>query len=209
MALTQASRTRNLRAQFESRFPAKCMLSGKTKRVILAHILPHSAKADVQQSLEMFDKVDDDRNLLWLCPNLERAFDRMEISFVPESVLSRRLKLHVWNKAILDNRLWYGEVDTSGKRIIKKSKDRIRDFVGKCLTCPNDPFRRCLSYQAFFAYWHWRRQSGDTAEIKIPDSFDDSDYAGTFKISQRNEYISQFFSDAKAELAVDIDSEQE
>ena len=45
------------------------------------------------------------------------------------------------------------------------------------------------------------------SELELPECFDDSDYDGNFKISQRNNYIAQFLTDAKFELGDEIDSD--
>jgi hypothetical protein len=178
------------------------MLTGKSIKVTLAHILPHSTRADVCSSLGLDRKhLDSFRNLLWLCPALEQAFDSLKLSFVPkptQSTLSRDYKVHIWDESILNNRLWESFNNSKGVKV-KRSKKRIKDVLHLPLTLPHSPYRRCLSYQAFMAYWAHQKDNSGLGDSFIPEDFDESDCNGSFK-KKRSSYLETFLSDAKQEF---------
>lgn len=210
MSETRVSRINTLRENFVKHHNNECMLTGIKSNVVLAHILPHSTKARVCQTLGMVGLINDDRNLLFLCSGLERAFDRLLISFVPDksNFKANCFKLHVWSESVLEMPLY-----EHSKKKIKKLKQqgkiiptipKIKDYLNRIMDfslLQHNPFRRCLSYQAFMAYWKWKKLGCES--IEEPEDFDHSDNDGDFK-ANREYYSSEFISDCRLELG-DVD----
>lgn len=199
MSSTQASRVRGLNTNFSRIVPRICMVSGERDHVVCAHILPFSTKHHVQKSLGMLDNLNDFRNLLWLCKGIEHCFDKMLLSFVPDKsnpLLANRYRIHLWTETILDIRLDNSPFPpTISTRCIKDIKDNIIDFSA----IGHNPFRRCLSYQAFMCYWKWKTYADDDVNIIEPEDFDLSDYDGDFK-AKRSEYLETYLKDLRDEL---------
>ena len=91
MSQTSANRVKDLRSKYKNVIPPRCIISGHSVEgdLTLAHILPHSTEARIQQILGIVKKLDNFRNLMWLCSGLEVAFDQKQISLEPVDALTR------------------------------------------------------------------------------------------------------------------------
>jgi len=121
-----------------------CMVSkfkGNGKEVIAAHIAPSSSPCKLKYvGLEKVD-VNNVRNGLFLAFGIEKAFDKLQISFIKSNPLKDVLCLHIWDDECRKTPLWFGHKQTIG------------DFDGSPLLLgKHDPFKRCLSYQAYQAH---------------------------------------------------------
>lgn len=66
----------------------KCALTGLRGKITMAHILPRSTKSLIRKYLGLVGAdMESHRNLVFLCFNIEKAFDAMKISFVPQDAL--------------------------------------------------------------------------------------------------------------------------
>ena len=78
---------------------------------------------------------------LFLAVGIEKAFDKLQISFVKSNPLKGDLYLRIWDETCRSTPLWPGCNVTIG------------DFDGCALSLgEHQPFKRCLSYQAYQAY---------------------------------------------------------
>jgi len=197
---TATNLRRNFAASYGIRDISMCMLTGLRTHpgnLKLAHILPRSTKAHILRSLGMRpSEVNDHRNLLVLSTAVEEAFDAMLISFVPfvDGALVRRYVMKVWDESILSEPVHEG------------AKTTVATYVGVPLTLTvngraHTPFRRCLSYQAFQAFWKWNSEGNPS--LRVPDDFDDSSHEGSWA-EDRSEFLKQLLRD-KAEEEDDGD----
>lgn len=176
-----------------------CMFTQKAtpdEKLKLAHILPRSTKANTFRSLGLESSdINCFRNFLLLSENVEEAFDALRISFVqnPANPLHHDYILHVWDDRVLE------------EFVFKGSTEKIKNFAGNSLSLlfPNgqmhNPFRRCLSFQAWMSFWKWSREGKHG--LSEPEDFDDSLYDNhdVFK-ADREKYLSQLRSDISHEL---------
>jgi hypothetical protein len=172
MSETTVSRVELLKLSFKNHFKiaddnCRCALTNTRESVILAHILPRSAKPDIRECLHIVDEdVNSFRNLILLTSNVEKAFDSLKVSFVPKSVLDQSLVLKIWDD------------DVRTTKILSNSEESFNDFEGHTLNLqmPNgvehNPFRRCFAYQALLAYM---KHSDDADLAHAPDVARDSD----------------------------------
>ena len=168
MSDTTVSRLADLRESFKKHYNiinCTCALTNTVEEVKLAHILPRSAKPDIRECLHLSDEdINSVRNLIFLCSSVEKAFDRLKVSFTPKSVLDQSLVLKIWDD------------DVRGIEVRKGTY--IGDFEGKPLNMqmPNgdehNPFRRCFAYQALHAFI--KHSSSDDIS-HAPDVARDSD----------------------------------
>ena len=162
MSATSVDRVKNLRSKYAELVPPCCVISGHNKEsnLTLAHILPHSADANIQQIVGISNKLNTFRNVMWLCSALESAFDRLQLSFEPVDAIHRTtFKLRIWDPAILEIPLYTGATET-----ISSIVDAIIDFSQFEVI----PYRRCLSYHTLICYWRHLDSYG-----KLTDAFDD------------------------------------
>jgi hypothetical protein len=81
------------------------------------------------------------RNGLFLASNVEKAFDRLQLSFIKSSPLSDMLVLKIWDDSCRDTPIWTGHETTIG------------DLDGQELVLGSHrPYKRALSYHACQAY---------------------------------------------------------
>jgi hypothetical protein len=132
-----------------------CMVSGIGSvgdNIRAAHLVPAVSKPEILRQLSMRPSdVDDVRNGLLLARHIEAAYDKLEVSFVKNPLLTDGLILKIWNPEL------------KGKLIFPDSNYKIGDFENAplCLTFRNgktgahEPFMRALSYQAYMAYLKW------------------------------------------------------
>jgi hypothetical protein len=77
-----------------------------------------------------------------LAKNIEVAFDKLQLSFIPQDVLHpNSLKMVVWDQDVLNTPIWSGHPDV------------IEQYVGCTLLLGvHLPYRRALSFQAYLAH---------------------------------------------------------
>jgi hypothetical protein len=144
------------------------MVSGYRGKSTLAHILPHSAQqnSSVMELLQLTNEdLNSDRNLLLLANNIEYYFDRLKLSFVPHLGAGMKLQwiLKIWDDSIRDKPLADG------------ADEPIGSCEGKPLILHEDHivYKRCLSYQAFWAAA--KHLGGTFTEESIPYDFSSLD----------------------------------
>jgi hypothetical protein len=160
----------------------------------LAHIMPRSTKLHILDSLGMgSEDVDDTKNLLILCSGLEIAFDKCQISFVPNSnPFAGGLELMFWKDEFKSNELYPG----SGRTIGEFDKFTLDLNVNGHV---HTIFRRALSYQAFISHQKWKR---DIVNLSLPVNCDESEYKGSYKDTREN-YLRQLAKDMEEEVGED------
>lgn len=135
---------------------ARCVLTGRSGKLKLAHLVPASANEDIRNCLKLSN--DDDgiwnlRNVLLLSFDIEKAFDRKKLSFEPHPLEQNTYTLKIWDSSVRDELIW------EGAEVEKVAGDNTIGFYeghslqlhmpsGVTLT----PFKRCLSYQHFMCY---------------------------------------------------------
>jgi hypothetical protein len=154
----------------------------------LAHLLPRSTKAKILRSLGLnTTNVDDFRNMLVLCAGFEEAFDRQQISFVPNA--------NPFNGGFVVI-FWTDEM--KGSPLYPGALQRLGDFDEWPLNLevnghPHVIFRRALSYHAYTCFRKWRKES---PSLEPPNDCDISIYEGSYKTT-RAEYLKQIAKDMK------------
>jgi HNH endonuclease len=150
------------------RAQAVCLLTGRAGKLKLAHILPASADEDIKRTLQISD-IDlwSFRNVLLLAVNIEMAFDRNKLSFVPNPLRENTYVLKIWDDSVKNTLIW------DGAEISKEEDDNtIGYYEDKPLNLLKGngdylmPFKRCLSYQNFICYF-----ISNHSEIEVPDDF--------------------------------------
>jgi hypothetical protein len=136
-----------------------CMYSGIIdSSVKCAHILPKSTKMATVSNLGLKpDDVNSPRNMMWLCPGIEDAFDAMKLSFICRVVpgMKSGYVMSIWDDSCLDYKLHENTPQT------------IRDVYlpDKCLNFDitksdgnifeHSVFKRCLANQALWCYHYF------------------------------------------------------
>jgi hypothetical protein len=179
LTTSSGSRSRGFRARvvryYMGDLGAVCMLTELTADVIAAHILPHAASQPIvlAAGLTRID-VGTPRNGLLLHSAVEKAFDRLDISFVPGSILEpNSLFLKIWTAPGLRPKS-----DHPGDaRFIAVGSGTLSDYEGRRLTWPvrvAHPLKRALSFQARLACERarkndWTDGSTDTLDFGSPN----------------------------------------
>ena len=157
--------------------------------VTLAHLLARCADATEAAALGYgINDVENIRNSLLLCKNIEIAFDKKYISFVPSDnpFSNNRYKLHVWLDMIKSTPIFEGATQTIGDLHGKP----LNLTVGQCV---HDPFKRALSFQTLRAFKKWRK--GLNLGINdLPCDCDTSVYEGSYK-REREKLLLQLYKD--------------
>ena len=133
-----------------------CMYTGRRhQKVRCAHILPKSTISSTLLNLSLdANDVNNPRNLMWLCPGIEDAFDTMKLSFVRKLLpgFVEGYVMLIWDESCLNSSLDIGDDQT------------IRDVYeeNKCLNFtitgtdgskkPHIVFKRCLANQAIWCH---------------------------------------------------------
>ena len=133
-----------------------CMLSGEEGNgleVVAAHIVPASTRPKILDGIPMtIEELQSPRNGLFLAKEVEAAFDRLQISFIPQDILNpSTLVMVIWSDEVKSTPLWK-ESASSG---LKSSKCtlKIGEYEGRVLDLKgHDPIKRALAYQATMAY---------------------------------------------------------
>eukprot|EP01036_Dinobryon_divergens_P052138 gene52138-69759_t len=199
MSATSVDRVKNLRSKYAELVPPCCVISGHNKEgnLTLAHILPHSTDANIQQIVGVSNKLNTVRNVMWLCSALESAFDRLQLSFQPIDALNRTIfKLRIWDPAILEIPLYKGATET-----ISSIVDAIIDFSQFEVI----PYRRCLSYHTLICYWRHLDSCGG----ELPEAFDDisKESAGDGVIRLREKHFDEHLTQHHFEKLEETESD--
>ena len=167
---TSLGKAENLKKDFYAYYglnlsTAVCMVTGisppqvenKTSTLILAHIIPRSTERIIRELISFtLGDIDSIRNCLLLCLNIERAFDELDISFVPSDnpFQFHRFKMFIWNNGIRDKPIFpdasrlIGQFDNYPLNLVVSTKSGAE---------PHDPFKQALSYQAYMAFRKWNK----------------------------------------------------
>ena len=128
------------------RIIAKCCLTGITgnrEEVNNTHLLPRNAAPRFLDELDFTD-VDDARNMILLCNNIGKAFDRQQLCFLEDENDPRSLILKIWDEEIRNKLVFDG--DTERRTIGSYSGHKMTFEEGKT------PFKRVLSKHAQCSY---------------------------------------------------------
>ena len=156
MSETEASDAKNAKTEYMSHFDmradnVKCALTGLRGKVKLAHILPRKATKHVCRSLGMSNNaLNNHRNLIFLCFNIEAAFDKLRISFVPQDALHDALVMKIWDESVRYEPIFSGSPSTIGEFEHRALNFLVEGSDG--VTREHRPFRRCFAYQALMCY---------------------------------------------------------
>eukprot|EP01035_Chromulina_nebulosa_P037409 gene37409-50487_t len=135
---------------------ARCVLTGRSGKLKLAHLVPASANEDIRICL----KLNNDeagiwslKNVLLLSFDIERAFDRTRLSFEPHPLQQNTYILKIWDPSVRDELIWQ---DANVERVAGDNTIGFYEGHSLQLNMPNGatltPFKRCLSYQHFMCY---------------------------------------------------------
>ena len=202
MSQTSAGRVKDLRSKYAKRVPPCCVISGHNQEhdLTLAHILPHSTDANIQHIVGMSNKLNNFRNVMWLCSALESAFDRQQLSLEPVGQFSRtRFKVRIWEPEILTIPLYDGAA-----RTISSIVDAVIDF--SLLSDEIIPYRRCLSYHTLICYLtHLDRFGG---QHELLEAFDDisQESAGDGVKHLRNQHFEEHLTQYHFEMLEETES---
>jgi hypothetical protein len=145
------SRGENFRADLKRHLDLKtnmiaCMLTqidGNGEQVCAAHILPCTTRKRIADQLSLtLDDLNLPRNGLFLAKNIEIAFDKLQLSFVPKDFLHPgTLKMVIWDESVCDQAIWHNHPNLIGQ------------YEGCSLSLgSHNPYLRALSYQAYMAH---------------------------------------------------------
>ena len=185
-----------------------CMISGQLgnqNQVITAHITPHSAKAMTLAHIGISrQEVDSARNCLLLSKAIEKAFDRMDVSFVPKDMLHpNTFVLKIWTPLGLPpgvERNQRGDARTIS--LWDGSKFKIGEFEGHELFCgSNSVLTSALSHQAFHAFIRSKTQGWVDAGDSPPDHFGTPERDSSEFLRSRHDYILHVLGDPEARAA--------
>lgn len=156
-----------------------CMLTGvlgSSSQVIAAHLVPRSTKLAALEYIGLKPAdVNSPQNCLLLSANIEKAFDRKDISFIPNTLQPSRYRLIIWTtRGLKPSAKHPGDVRLLP--IFENNVKKIGDFEGDHLEFGEKrPFKRALSFQLYMAHRHamqnnWLDES-DEFYHKIPADF--------------------------------------
>jgi hypothetical protein len=131
-----------------------CMYSGiKHSKVLCAHILPKSTKNYNLRtySMEAAD-INDPKNLLWLCPGIEFAFDRTMLSFIPRigEGLRDQYVMFIWDQSCLDLNLGV-DTDQTIRSVYREGQALSFTMISGDERWEHQIFKRCLAIQALWS----------------------------------------------------------
>ena len=146
-------------AEEDGKVIAFCVLTGRigsSGNLKLAHIVPASISQDIKAALQLQDSdIWGFRNVLLLSWNIERAFDRCQLSFVPHPLLQNTYSMKIWDVNVKDTLIWdEAEVSETGEK-----DNTIGFYENKYLNLEMKngitlvPFKRCLSYHNFICFY--------------------------------------------------------
>lgn len=129
----------------------------KDKTITASHILPKSTKMSTLNNLRINPTdINSPKNLLWICPGIEDAFDSMQLSFTPVLTLGlvQKYRMVIWDPSCLN------------KELIPKSNQFLRDFYREDryldftiirtdgTTFEHSVYKRLLANQAMWSYYY-------------------------------------------------------
>eukprot|EP01036_Dinobryon_divergens_P041596 gene41596-55150_t len=91
--------------------PARCVLTGRSGALKLAHLVPASANEDILRCLKLRNDeagIWSVRNALLLALDFARAFHRTRLSFEPHPLQQNTYKLKIWDPSVRDELVWQG-----------------------------------------------------------------------------------------------------
>ena len=152
ISATQSSDAKQCKTNFMAHFNLKhssirCALTELSGKTTLAHILPRSTKPHILKTLSL--STEDHRsvrNLVFLSWNLEKAFDQLQVSFIPKDALHDDLVLKIWDDSVKNVPVF----DDSKCVIGQYENHKLNfDLVGQDgVSREHKAFRRCFAYQA-------------------------------------------------------------
>jgi len=152
-----------------------CFLTGIRGSLKLAHIVPRSTKSNILDFLELSHAdINDVRNLVFLCWNIEHSYDRLKVSFVPRSRTDDTLVLKIWDDSVRKMPVFDG-ADKEKHMKLYNGKVYIGDYENEALQLkmPNNavhnPYRRCFAYQALLACLQHDREGASHYEDRQSD----------------------------------------
>ncbi len=160
---------------------ARCVLTGRSGKLKLAHLVPASANADIRDCLKLSN--DDGgiwslRNVLLLSFDIEKAFDRKRLSFAPHPLAQNTYILKVWDSSVRDELIWEGATE---EKVPKDNTIGFYEGHSLQLHMPSGvtlaPFKRCLSYQHFMCFL----TSKERSTVEPPEFGSDIGYQWTVK----------------------------
>jgi hypothetical protein len=188
-----------------------CMISGKlggSGQIIAAHIMPHSVKATslLHFGITRFE-VDSVRNCLMLSTAIEKAFDRLDVSFVPKDVLHPdTLVLKIWTPLGLPQgsvNKHFGDAQTIP--LWDGSAFQIGMFEGHELFCgSNLVLKSALSNQAWYAFLRSKTLGWVDAEDSVPDHFGTPERESSEFQQARKDYVLRVLGDPEARGAAAV-----
>lgn len=135
---------------------ARCVLTGRSGKLKLAHLVPASANEDIRICLKLSNDeagIWSLRNVLLLSFDIERAFDRTRLSFEPHPLQQNTYILKIWDPSVRDELIWQ---DAKVERVAGDNTIGFYEGHSLQLNMPSGatlaPFKRCLSYQHFMCY---------------------------------------------------------
>jgi hypothetical protein len=163
-------RTDSIQTYF-GRQPPRCMLTGfgDTDYLTCSHILPHSLLNSKHHLLQLTGlsavEISNSRNTLLLCTGIEKAFDRLDCSFVQSESDPTVFVLKIWTPrgACPDGKKFHGDVRSLSifwKGPIPRDST-ISEFEGVALNFgPMGiiPYRRSFEFQTQAAFQRAKQQ---------------------------------------------------
>jgi hypothetical protein len=139
---------------------------GSDHQIRAAHIVPISCPAPMAMAAGVpADEVDTPRNALLLGSNIERAFDKLQLSFVPSNPFdSATLVLKIWDDSIRKTDVFPGAGRTIGEFDGKPLDFPGQPLLKRATISPFIPCRRALWLHAYLA-----RESAISSGWKHPD----------------------------------------
>ena len=146
---------------------AKCCLTGiigDRKMVTNAHLLPRNAPAHFLEELGI-DDVDDVRNMVILCQNVEKLFEQKRLCFLLDDDEPGCFVLKIWDEKVKNKPLFDGDPLADRQNIGTYSGHKMRFAQGKT------PFTRALSLHAQCSYETAKKNKWIDADEPKPDKY--------------------------------------
>lgn len=160
---------------------AQCCLTGITggrNKVTNAHLLPRNAPAHFLEALG-FQNVDDVRNMVPLCKNIDKAFEQEQLCFLPVDEYSQSFVLKIWDPKIKNKLVFHNDPE----------KRTIGSYSGQKMTFEEGktPFTRVLSLHAQCSYETALRNKWITPDEPKPSEYGTPLQHDTLSIRKMNE----------------------
>ena len=139
-----------------------CMYSGLNGTFVqCAHILPKSAKMDTVSNLGLKpDDVNSVRNMMWLCPGIEDAFDTMQLSFTSRVLpgMVTGYVMLIWDDSCLTHKLHESTTQTIGDVFVPDKCLNFNITRSDGTIFEHSVFKRCLANQAIWCYYRFNSE---------------------------------------------------